>query len=163
MTNAEPEEPTETAHWEQRLVRGFSGPDTVSLDVDPDRDGGAMILLASRIQGLHDALKQRRDPETGADPLAEEEPADLLRLLDHLHRVTTALVNQEDRVIEALAGHGVSARRIAQAMEVDHKTVANRFKRIERAKVLDVATLALTEREADDSTSTSTDVDEQQD
>ena len=158
MTDKEPEEPTETAHWEQRLVRGFSGPDTVSLDVDPDHDGGAMILLASRIQGLHDALKQRRDPETGADPLAEEEPADLLRLLDHLHRVTTALVNQEDRVIEALAGH-VSARRIAAAMEVDHKTVANRFKRIERAKVLDVATLALTEREADDGTST--DVDEQ--
>jgi len=143
----------ESAHWETYLVEGFHEPTDVTITVDPNTTQGGMILLASRIRGIFDALSPRRDLETGYDPLVEEDPADLLRLVDHLHRVVSVLINEEDRVIEALREHETPVRRIASAMEVDKTTVSGRLRRIHRARTEGIGTMALTEREADEAMS----------
>lgn len=133
-------------HWEQRLVRGFpmGRTSTVTIEVDPNSDHAGMVLLASRLEGLFDALKQRQKADAD-DPLSSEATEDLSRLLDHLHRVLGVLTAQEDRVLDALRARGVSSHQAAAAMEVDHKTVLNRWRRIDRAAAAGVNSLAYSE------------------
>lgn len=132
-------------HWEQRLVRGFptGRTSTVTIEVDPSTNHGGMVLLASRLEGIFDALKPRQ--ESDDDPLTGEDTEDLLRLLDHLHRVLGVLTAQEDRVLDALRARGVSSHQAAAAMQVDHKTVLNRWCRIDRAAAEGVNSLAYSE------------------
>lgn len=121
------------AHWERQLPRPLREGEQVTITAHPSVDG-AMTVLASRIEALHTALGRPAGATPAEDALAGEDAADLLRLLDHLHRVIGTLIGQEDRLIEVLAAaHGVSLRSIAAAMEVNHRTVAHRRKRIARA------------------------------
>lgn len=143
----------ESEHWGTYLVEALEEPTDVTITVNPNTTEGGMMLLGQRIRGIFDALSPRRDLETGDDPLVEEDPADLLRLVDHLHRVVSMLSHEEDRVIEALRERETPVRRIASAMEVDKTTVSGRLRRIARARTEDIGTMALTEREADEAMS----------
>lgn len=123
------------AHWSDYLITGFpTGQDTdVTITVNPDQDSAAVILLASRLRGLVDALraKQRRGQP---DPLAGEDPDDLYYLLDHLHRIRMILEGQEERVLQVAHESGVSLRTLAAALEVSSpETVRYRLDRIARA------------------------------
>lgn len=145
-------------HWSEHLTRYFTlgKPSVVHFFVNPDTDNPSLVTIASRITGIYAALKTRYTDD-GHDPLADETPEDLLQLVDHLHRVKNNVTAQEDRVIDALRVNGISARRIAVRMEVDHKTVLNRFARIDRARELGLNTAGLDEHEtAEDSDESST-------
>lgn len=122
----------QTPHWEARLSRGFAPgkQSEATVQVDPTLDRAGMVLVAARIEGIYAALAPRAD-EGEPDPLTGEDTEDLLRLLDHLHRVIAALTAQEDRVIDVLRQRDVSARRTASAMQVYHRTVLNRYRRID--------------------------------
>lgn len=116
-------------HWSNRLIRGFppEGTAEVSFEIDLQQTRPAMVVVASRITGLIDALGPARENDT--DPLAEEDPGDLLWLLDHLNRTTEALRSQEDRLIQLLREQGVSYARIATAMEMTAPGVKKRLER----------------------------------
>src|SRR5690606_16826725 len=98
-----------------------------SFEIDLQQTRPAMVVVASRITGLIDALGPARENDT--DPLAEEDPGDLLWLLDHLNRTTEALRSQEDRLIQLLREQGVSYARIATAMEMTAPGVKKRLER----------------------------------
>ena len=123
---------TEPQHWSNHLIRGFppEGMSTVEITLDAGTTRPAMVVVASRITGLVDALGPVR--EDGTDPLAEEDSGDLLWLLDHLNRVAEALRSQEDRLIGLLRERGVSYARIAAAMEMTAPGVKKRLERLER-------------------------------
>lgn len=122
-------------HWSNYLVRGFPTSDEaeVTLRFDPDRTHGGMVLLASRIQGIFDALGPQGG-EVDNEPLEAEDTTELLRLLDHLHRVVGVLTAQEDRLLAELERRNVGARTIATHMEVSHQTVRNRIRRRKEAE-----------------------------
>lgn len=117
-------------HWSNYLGRGFryGQTATVELEVNPDADHPAMIVLASRIEALYDALKR------GEDGLVEEDTGDLLRLVDHLHRVIGCLTAMEDDVLIELRAREVPAREIATAMQTNHRYVLRRAERIAQAR-----------------------------
>lgn len=121
-------------HWSEYLVAGFPHEtDTdVTITVRPGRDSPAVIVLASRLRGIVDAL---RAPQSGdRDPLADEDPDDLYYLLDHLHRLRMILEGQEERVLQLAASRGVSLRTLAAALDVrSPETVRYRLDRIARA------------------------------
>ncbi len=123
----------QTPHWEAKLPRGFLFGQTtpVTVEVDPNADHAGMVTVAARVEALYAALAPRE--VDGADPLSGEDTGDVLRLLDHLHRVIATLTAQEDRVIDVLRDAGISSHRTAAAMDVDHKTVLNRYVRIDKA------------------------------
>jgi hypothetical protein len=123
------------AHWSNYLVTGFRDdqPTDVTITVDPRTDSSAVIMLASRLRGLVDAL---RTPKRGdaPDPLLTEHPDDLYFLLDHLHRIRMVLEGQEERVLEVAHEKGVSLRTLASALEVSSpSTVEYRLKKIKAA------------------------------
>lgn len=122
-------------HWSSYLVTGFSfdHEEPVTINVNAGTDHGGMVTVASRIKGIYDALKTHQGETRADDKLAHESTEDLLDLLDHVHRVIGDLIAQEDRVIDVLRHQGVASRRVAAAMDVDHKTVLNRHKRIDKA------------------------------
>lgn len=122
-------------HWSDYLVTGFpTDRDTdVTITVNPDRDSPAVIMLASRLRGLVDALRARQTRDA-PDPLAGEHPDDLYYLLDHLHRIRMVLEGQEERVLQLAHERGVSLRTLAAALEVSSpETVRYRLDRIDRA------------------------------
>lgn len=122
-------------HWSDQLPGWLSfdenGETTVSFKVT-DKTHGGMMVVASRIPALMAAYGERSEDDH--DPLADEDIAELSRLLDHTHRVVNCLTAQEDRVIKLLQSKGYGSRRIATAMECSHQTVLNRIKRIEAAE-----------------------------
>jgi hypothetical protein len=123
-------------HWSDYLVTGLPDDrDTeVTITVDPSRDHSAVVVLASRLRGLVDALRQRALEVDAPDPLEREHPDDLYFLLDHLHRVRMVLEAQEERVLRVAHRRGVSLRRLAAALEVSSpSTVSYRLEQIERA------------------------------
>jgi hypothetical protein len=120
-------------HWETLLPAGLvPGRDnTVSVVVNPDTARGSMVVVATRLRALFGALAPR--DVDGRDPLAGEDEHDLLRLLDHLHRVRLNLHREEERVLSLLAARGVEIRRIASALETREDIVRTRLLRIELA------------------------------
>ena len=140
------------AHWSDYLVRSFA-PDRdseVTITINPSRDSAAVVMLASRLAGLVDAL---RAPNTkDHDPLADEHRWDLIYLLDHLHRIRLVLEGQEERLIRlgrtpdpTTGKPKLSLRDIAAALGVSPETVRNRLKRIEQASQLGYTAAALDE------------------
>lgn len=123
-----------TPHWSNHLLRAFpiGQTSTVELEINPDETHPALVLLASRVRGLVEALGVRYR-EDGSDPLADENEADLLWLLDHLHRVVYALSSQEDRVLEVLRGKDVSFARLGSALEMSAPGVKKRIERTQAA------------------------------
>lgn len=124
-----------TPHWSNHLVLGFptGKTSTVAVDVTPDNTHPAMLVVASRIKGLVDALGPIGSDDEN-DPLADETDGDLLWLLDHLHRVVYSLASQEDRLIRVLRDKGVSLARIGGALEMSPPGVKKRVERMERAE-----------------------------
>ncbi|HLU99529.1 MAG TPA: hypothetical protein VKZ89_22085 [Thermobifida alba] len=124
-----------TPHWTNHLVNGFTPGKTtaVTVEVNPDETHPGVLLLLSRLPGLVQSLGQPYR-EDGADPLADEDEADLLWLLDHLHRVVYSLASQEDRLIRVLRDKGVSLARIGSALEMSPPGVKKRVERMERAE-----------------------------
>lgn len=122
-------------HWSNYLVTGFPTDQTtdVTITVDPRTDTPAIVMLASRLRGLVDAL--RPSYERGeTDPLLDEHPDDLYYLLDHLHRIRMVLEGQEERVLKAAHERGVSLRTLAAALDINSaEGVRYRLQRIEEA------------------------------
>lgn len=116
-------------HWSNHLIRSFppEGTSTVEIALDASTTRIPVVVVASRITGLIDALGPVR--EDGTDPLAEEDPGDLLWLLDHLNRTVGALRSQEDRLIGLLREKGVSYARIATVMEMTAPGIRRRHHR----------------------------------
>lgn len=134
-------------HWSNHLVRGFpmDRESTVEITVNPSVDSPAVVLLASRLSGLVDALRERYRRD-GGDPLLNEDPDDLYRLLDHLHRVRMVLQGQEERVLDVANQRGNSLETLKTALEVNSReTVAHRLRRIRRASEHGVTAAALDE------------------
>ena len=119
-------------HWSDRLPAFFNYGEnnTVTITIDAEHDNHSMVTVAAAIGALYDALKTRQTDDH--DPLADEDPGDLLTALDYTHRVIRCLTAQEDRLIGALRDNDISARRIGTHMQVDHKTVLYRLDRIDR-------------------------------
>lgn len=131
-------------HCGDYLVTGFphGQASTVTLDVDPDSDHGGMIVVASRIKGIYDVLKN------GSDSLTSEDTEDLLRLADHLHRVIQVLTAQEDSLLLELRER-VAARRIATAWDTNHRAVLRRESRVREAHEQGLNSAAYAERHGD--------------
>lgn len=123
-------------HWSNILVRGFPADESaeVRIPVDVRRMRAGMVVVASRIAGLMAALAPIDPDNPEADPLADESPSELGRLLDHVHRVRKALEAQEDRLIRLMYAQGASLRTIALHLGVSATTVSNRLGRIYAAE-----------------------------
>lgn len=117
------------SHWSTGLILFFppGQSTTLPIEINPDVTRTPMVVVASRIKGLLDALGPTTDD--GTDPLADEAPADLLWLLDHLNRTAEALRDQEDRLIGLLREQDVSYARIGTALEMSAPGVKKRVER----------------------------------
>ena len=118
-------------HWEQLLPSGLpvERESEVRIRVHAGLDPSQVTVVTTRINAILQALRQSSEPGE-PDPLVTEDKHDLLRLLDHLHRVIMALRAQEDRVITALRENDTAIAPIAGAMEASTSTVHNRIRRI---------------------------------
>src|SRR5690625_650566 len=123
-----------TTHWSNHLVQSFpiGQTTTVPVEVDPEATRGSVTVLASRVRGLVEALGPVNTG--GHDPLADETDAELLWLLDPLHRVVYSLAGQEDRLLTLRREKGVSLARLGSTLEMSAPGIKKRLERIERAE-----------------------------
>jgi hypothetical protein len=128
-------------HWSQWLRSWFQEDREVplGLQVHGGADSHDAVAFASRLRGVFEAMRLRSTTGqngTEIDPLAQENPADVLDLLEAVHFDRLMLQAFEERVLELLHYHyGVSLRTLAQVLEVSSpETVRQRLLRIDRAK-----------------------------
>ncbi|MER7015335.1 hypothetical protein ABT324_28210 [Saccharopolyspora sp. NPDC000359] len=132
-------------HWSNYLVAAFAptAPTQVTITVDASNDHVGMVLLASRIRGLYDALKN--SPES----LENESDADLLHLANHLNRVKGVLTASEDDVLAELHNRGISSRRVANMLDTNHMYIQRRWSKIAEAHAQGLNTQGYEQQQAE--------------
>jgi hypothetical protein len=124
-------------HWRHLLGVRFPNDREVSLDlrVHGGEDHGDAVAFVSRLLGVFEAMRLKPitdDNGNTIDPLAEEDPAAVLELLQAVHFARMRLQAFEEHVLELAHGHHrITLRTLAQTLEVaSPETVRYRLKQI---------------------------------
>lgn len=129
-------------HWSDRLVSALpTGPTTVSIDVDASRDHAAVVTLLTRLPAVLDALRGQQT-ERG-DALDNEDPEDLLSLLEQLHQVLLVVEGQEERVLQVCRRLNIPLRSLAAALDLrSPESVRKRLRRSDMAEPVKITDIA---------------------
>lgn len=136
---------SESSHWRNRLGHGGLSADrevTVRIPVHGGRDNAAAVIIAARIAGILEALRQPYSLDH--EPLDSEDVDDLLSLLEQVHHVRAVLEGQEERLLELCHRKGASLRTLAAQIDTKSaESVRYKLAAIKRANRHGVTAAAL--------------------